>query len=85
MVPIVTLLLNHWSLWKNLYKAAEHKSKVKNKAVAGQDQFDATHRAPRQATQVNPPANDPSRLAAYMDKYFDSLAEVATKEKGVLE
>ena len=64
-----------------MYKAAYHKAKVKNQAVAGQDRFGAAHGALRQAPQKNSPDNDPSRLASYLDKYFDTLAASVTTKK----
>ena len=67
-----------WAAWKNLYKAADRKSKIKKQTVEDQDQFGAVHGALRQAPQNNPQANSPSRLAADLDKYFDALAAEAT-------
>ena len=36
-------------------------------------------------TPDTPPANNLSRLATNLDKYFDALSVAATTEKGVLE
>ena len=67
-----------WAAWKNLYKAADGKAKVKNKAVAGQYQFGASHSALRNDPHNTPPENDLYRSASNLDEYFDALAAAST-------
>ena len=65
-----------WSTWKKLYKTVDQKAKFKKQAVGGQDQFGATHGTLMQAPQAQQ-GNDPTRLAANLDEYFDTLAAAA--------
>ena len=76
-----------WPDWKNLYKSADRKAKVKKQAMGGQDQFGAAHGALRQAPepeQTNQ-ANSLNRSVTDLNEYFDVLAAAATMEKTVLE
>ena len=75
---------NYWSAWNKLYRADDRKSKVKKQEVGGQYQFCATHGALRQSPQAQQ-ANSPTRSAADLGGYVDSLDAAATTEKGFME
>lgn len=72
-----------WLKWKDLYRAAEKKSKIKKKAAGGKDQFGSANAA---TTENLPPSDseEPMGLAS-LEGYFDNLAAAAVNEKAVLE
>ena len=67
-----------WATWKNLYKAAGQKSKVKNQAIGGQDQFWATHGAVKKSPPHAHQASGLPRSDDDLEEYFDALAEAPT-------
>ena len=67
-----------WATWKNLYKAADHKAKVKNQAVGGQDQFGATRGALKKSPPHTHQANGLPRSADVLMGIFKALAEAVT-------
>ena len=69
-----------------MYKAADQKAKVK-KTFSGQDLFGIAHSVLSHSPQVAPHVqqlNDPTRSAAELNEYFDTLSVAATTKKGVL-
>ena len=67
-----------WDTWKNLYKAADQKAKVKNQAVGGQDQFGATRGALKKSPPHTHQANGLPRSADVLMGIFKALAEAVT-------
>ena len=67
-----------WATWKNLYKSAGQKAKVKNQAVGGQDQFGATRGTLRKSPPHDHQANGLPRSDDDFKEYFDALAEAYT-------
>ena len=67
-----------WDTWKNLYKAADQKAKVKNQAVGGQDQFGATRGALKKSPPHTHQANGLPRSADVLMVIFKALSEAVT-------
>ena len=67
-----------WATWKNMYKAAGQKAKVKNQAVGGQDQFGATHGVLNKSPPHAHQATGLPRSDDDLEEHFDALAEAYT-------
>ena len=67
-----------WDTWKNLYKAADQKAKVKNQSVGGQEQFGATCGALKKSPPHTHQANGLPRSADVLMVIFKALSEAVT-------